>query len=377
MAACVRLGLVGLGSVSQRGILPHLSQPDLRPMAELTAVCDVVRERAKASAEKFGVPHWYGDYKEMLAGPVDAVVIATPIGLHFEQALAAIEAGKHVHLNKTMTTNLDEANQLIDAAQKAGIKIVASPGQCFRPTFRTMRRLVEEGVAGKIYFAVNGRAWLGHEHEEFRKSGDVLTDINPAWYYQKGGGPMYDIGVYSLHEMTSVLGPAKRVTGLSGIGVPERLYQGGPIKVEMDDNTLLLIDFGDHLFAYLYATNSRGPALPGLSIFGIQASIVAQRRAVTVNGEEVLPTGEMPYLWGRHSELPESHVYSDIMHLVDCVLHDRKPIVSAEYARHVVEIMDKGYLASQTGQTQTLNTTFQLQPDLAQWGPMTRESAAA
>jgi predicted dehydrogenase len=59
-------------------------------------------------------------------------------------------------------------------------------------------------------------------------------------------------------------------------------------------------------------------------------------------------------------DLPERHVYSDIMHLVDCVLNDKEPAVSAEHARHIIEIIELGYRAAETGQTQHLTTTFTL-----------------
>lgn len=121
----VRIGLAGCGSVSQRGLLPHLAQEDIRQWCELTAVMDPVPGRAEASAKKFGAKLWFEDYDEMLASEIDAVAIASPIGAHYEQAMKAIEAGKHVYLNKTMTTTKAEADGVIAAAKKAGVKVVA------------------------------------------------------------------------------------------------------------------------------------------------------------------------------------------------------------------------------------------------------------
>ncbi len=68
----------------------------------------------------------------------------------------------------------------------------------------------------------------------------------------------------------------------------------------------------------------------------------------------------MPFVSGPHLELEEAHVYSDIMHMVDCVLNDKEPAVSAEHARHVIEIIELGYKAAETGQTQNMETTFTL-----------------
>ena len=115
----------GCGSVSQRGLLPHLSQDDIKDRGELAAVMDVVAERAEATATKFGARLWFDDYDEMLASDIDAVVIASPIGYHYEQGMKAIRAGKHVHFNKTMTTTRAEADEIIRAAQDARADAVA------------------------------------------------------------------------------------------------------------------------------------------------------------------------------------------------------------------------------------------------------------
>ena len=83
----VRTGLAGCGSVSQRGLLPHLSQEDIRPWCELTAVMDPVPGRAEATAARFGARLAFTDYEAMLASEIDAVVIASPIGVHYQQAM--------------------------------------------------------------------------------------------------------------------------------------------------------------------------------------------------------------------------------------------------------------------------------------------------
>ncbi|MBN2494885.1 MAG: Gfo/Idh/MocA family oxidoreductase, partial [Deltaproteobacteria bacterium] len=196
MADEAKIALVGLGSVSQRGLLPHLVQDDLAGRCRLTAVCDTAPGRAAATAGKLGIPQAFENYDDLLAeADADVVAIATPIGVHFEQAMAAVQAGKHVHLNKAMTTTLDEADCLIEAAAAAGVKIVASPGQMLRPMHRRIREVVDAGGIGRPYLAVNGMSFAGHEYEGFRQKGDVLTDVDPTWYYKPGGGPLLDMGV--------------------------------------------------------------------------------------------------------------------------------------------------------------------------------------
>jgi len=365
MAQEVKIGLVGCGSVSQRGLLPHLVQDDLKGRCVLTAVCDNVPGRARASAEKFGAAQAFEDYGEFLArADVDLVALATPIGVHFEQAMAAVAAGKHVHLNKAMTTTASEADQLIEAARKAGVKIVASPGQMLRPMHRTIREWVDAGAIGRPYFAVNGMSFAGHEYEGFRRQGDVLTDVDPTWYYKPGGGPLLDMGVYCLHTLTGILGPATAVVGASGIGLPEREYRGRSITVEMDDMTILTIDFAEKGFGIVYAGFTWGSDAGRLRLHGSEGAIEVAEGAVTLNGRNreafpPVPADRSPEIVvGPHRDLPEAHVYADILHLVDCIREGSEPEVTAEHARHVIEIMEKGYLAAETGRRQDILSTF-------------------
>jgi predicted dehydrogenase len=189
MSKRVKLGLAGCGSVSQRGLLPHLAQEDVRQWCELAAVMDPVPGRAQASAAKFGARLWFEDYDELLASEIDAVVIASPIGVHHAQAMKAIAAGKHVHLNKTMTTTRAEADEVIEAARKAGVKIVASPGNAHTARVKRIKQIIEAGEIGRVYWAETGTAGGGHEFESFRQGQDVLSNVNPAWYYRRQHAP--------------------------------------------------------------------------------------------------------------------------------------------------------------------------------------------
>ena len=129
MGQALRAGLVGCGSVSQRGILPHLSLPDARESVRLVAVVDAVEERARQSAKRFDVGASYTRVEDMLSDTdLDLVLVATPIPYHFQNAMAAIAAGKHVYVQKTMTTTLAEATALLEARDRAGVKLAAAPG---------------------------------------------------------------------------------------------------------------------------------------------------------------------------------------------------------------------------------------------------------
>ncbi|MBI1297800.1 gfo/Idh/MocA family oxidoreductase [bacterium] len=370
MSHPVRLGIIGTGSISIRGLLPHLTMDDVQDRVTVTAVCDPVFERAEAAAARFGVPHAFTSAEELLAsGSVDAVSIASPIGFHYEQGKQAIEAGMHIHFNKSMTTTVEEADDLIARAAAKGVKLVSSPGEMLRPRHQRIREMIHEGVLGTLTWAVTGSAF-GRYHEDeasVRHGDDPLTNINPAWYFRRpGGGPLYDMTVYGLHAMTGILGPAKRVTGFSGVRVKEREFRGQILPTDMDDNTLMVLDFGDNFFAFVYGVAAGGlPQMGRPLIFGTGGVLNGDK----LNGdpfdyagrdldEEFGMNGSLPHVVGEHRTVEESHVYEDVMQLVDWVRDDKPTVASAEHARHVIEIFDAAYRSAETGTAQTLRTTF-------------------
>lgn len=371
MPEIVRMGVVGAGSIALRGILPHLSQEDVQSRVQLAAVCDPVPGRAEAAAKKFGIPQAFTTYEELLEkGEVDALTIASPIGLHYEQGKQALTAGKHLHFNKTMTTTAAEATELIELARAKNLRIVASPGEMLRPHNQQIKQLVSEGTIGTLCWAACGAAFgRYHENERVRGGDDVLSNVDPTWYYRKpGGGPLYDMTVYALHALTGILGPARRVTALSGVRLNEREFLGRMVPVDADDNTLILLDFGGALFALAYGTVA-GSLTQGFSgtYFGTKGSIIGTQ----LNGQPFEYPGRveadndpqgnqvlLPHVVGPHRAIEEQHVYEDIMQLVDWVRDGTPSIVTAEHARHVIEIIEAAYRASETGQAQELTTTL-------------------
>ena len=95
--------------------------------------------------------------------------------------MQAIEAGKHIHFNKTMTTTAEEATQLIDAAAAKNVTLVASPGQMIPSSNKRIRKLIQDGVLGQLAWAATGAAFGNtHEQEKMRHGTDALSSINPA-----------------------------------------------------------------------------------------------------------------------------------------------------------------------------------------------------
>jgi predicted dehydrogenase len=371
----VRIGVVGTGSVAQRGILPHLTQADVASKVEVVAVCDPAPGRAEAAAAKFAVPQAFTDYHDFLArADVDLITLATPIGLHYQQGCDAIRAGKHVHFNKTMTTTAAEATHLIELAAAHDRKIVASPGEMNRPHNQAIKQLIADGAIGDLCWAVCGASFgRYHENEIYRTGDDPLSSIDPSWYYRKpGGGPLYDMTVYALHGLTGILGPAQRVTAMSGVRMPFREFRGQMVPCDADDNTLILIDFGNNVFAMAYGVPAGSVTDDdNVNFYGTHGSITGlnlnqhpfdypQRHLAEQHPGGVWAGNQwiLPYITGPHRDIDEQHVFVDIMQLVDWVRDGTPATASAAHARHVVEIIEAGLRAATTGQTQQLATTF-------------------
>lgn len=372
MSRPLRLGLIGCGVVSTRDVLPNLVLPEVRQRLDLVAVCDIVEPRARATAEAFDVPRYYADYEQLVRDPqIDAVAIQTPVSHHLPASLAAIQAGKHVYVQKTMTLTVAEADLLIDAARAAGVQIVAAPGNHIRSqALREIREHIHSGRVGKICW---GRSSKGTRHEDdARRNDDAGREIDPTWYYKPGGGPLRDAAVYDIHAFTWLLGPARRVMAMSGIAMPVRHWRDTTIEVEMDDNTHFILDFGDNcfiVFSSQYIKDS--PRVPTLELYGEHGAFIVpgdgsgtyeyigesedrdrhgfKEKLVHV-GRDAVPVGQQTGL--------DHYIVADMVHLADCIASGRHPILNAEHARHAVEIVEKVYESARTGHVLELTTTF-------------------
>lgn len=376
MNAPTRLAIVGCGSITQRGLLPHLTQPDAADLFQITAVCDLDEARAEEVASRFGVPRSYASTATLLQqADVDAVLIATPAAAHFSLAMAAVQAGKHVHVQKPLTLSLEEADRLIAAANAGGVHVVASPAQMLSPAALRLRQTIEEGAIGRPYWTFASTAFVGHEFEPFRQD----QAVDPTWYYKPGGGPVYDMAIYTLHTLTGILGPVRQVAAMSAIGQPTRTWREQTIRVEMDDNTLLLLDFGQGRLGAVgghFAQMGRVVGWGFMGFYGSSGALevtelypgTAYPQHVVANPQQLagdLGLSGHPNLQaapaavsGSHRGMEEAHLWADVCHLRDCIHRGQDPLRTLEHARHVIEIIEKGYLAARSGQAQAVDSTF-------------------
>jgi predicted dehydrogenase len=360
----VRYAIVGCGSVSANRYFPNLGALS---RGQLVAVCDSVKERVKPRAEEFGVPY-YTDFDEMLAKEgFDLLVNITGAPAHFPLNLKALQADRHVYTQKPMTVTTEEASILIEEAAARGLKLVAEEAGHIFPDKLAIRRMLQEGVIGKVVWARSRCTHVGSASQD-------AWPTDPVWKYQYGSGPLREVGIERLHLLTALLGPAKRVTAMSGINQPEVVVRGGPMKgtviqVEEDDITLLTIDFGDAIFALLDTAwvQIRGIKTPDLEIYGSKGVITSMGGGPKGRELNTWLYRDEPELgirgWTEVEVIPSDKPQPPVQvlgmaHAIDCILDDKEPVLSGEHARHCIEIIDKAYIAARTGVTQELETTF-------------------
>jgi predicted dehydrogenase len=201
----LRWGICGPGWIAERfvaSVKSHTRQ-------ELLAVQSTDPNRAKAFAEKADIKRSYG-CDDMMGDPdVDVVYIATVHPRHLPDALAAIEAGKHVLVEKPLALNASEARELALAARRKGVFLMEAYWTAFLPKFDVIRQLLDDGALGSIRTVIADHGeWFGQDHRIMRP--------------ELAGGPMLDLGTYPLAFATGVLGRPERIIA-SGEDAPSRV----------------------------------------------------------------------------------------------------------------------------------------------------------
>jgi predicted dehydrogenase len=231
-----------------------------------------------------------------------------------------------------------------------------------RPTVQRMKEMINAGAIGKVAFA---RMHSSHGGPEYFQ---VTRTTDPSWFYQPGAGPLYDLGVHGLHTITGLLGPAKSVACMSSISQPTRTpigcggeFEGVPFDVNIDDQTLVMLDFGNSVHAFLDCTYCvKAYEGPNLEIYGSHGTISSSRNPESiVRMYRAIPADGLEREW-YEPDMSEELRYQSIgvKDLIDAILEDREPVLTPEHARHVIEIMVKCYTAAREGRTVPLETTF-------------------
>ena len=346
----IKIALIGCGSVSGM-YLPHLSQA---PHVELVSVCDIVYERAKERAARFNVPQHYPNIDQQLAGAAfDLLVNLTDMQEHGRLNKQALLAGKHVWSEKPMANTYKEGKALLDLARSKGLRMWGAPAVVNSPQFAFMSKAIQGGKLGKISSA---HAHYGH--------------LGPTWsafFYEKGGGSLPDLGVYNLASLTGLLGPAQAVMAMTSIVTPTRKTDNkGEIKVEAEDNAMVLMDHGNGVISHVqcgfnyfdpYGHEGTGQTNHTISIWGTHGNMGLVGYDWAPFGVDLATVeAEKPV---RYVPDPGEYVWQQGATVIsEALVAGTEPLINAEHALHVLEIIEAARESGKSGKRIALQSKF-------------------
>ncbi|HWE04498.1 MAG TPA: Gfo/Idh/MocA family oxidoreductase [Tepidisphaeraceae bacterium] len=230
----LRIGVIGCGAISGA----YLAAAKKFPILRILAVADINGAAAEAKANEFNVSR-VCSVCELLADPsVELVLNLTVPGAHASIALDAIAAGKHTYSEKPLGVSRDEGRKILRAATEKGVRVGCAPDTFLGAGMQTARKIIDDGVIGRPVAFTAFMMNRGHE----------TWHPNPDFYYQPGGGPMFDMGPYYLTALLFLLGPIRRIQGMASIAVPRRTITSQPragtaITVRTPDHVVGNVEF--------------------------------------------------------------------------------------------------------------------------------------
>ncbi|MDQ1587768.1 MAG: hypothetical protein QOJ77_933 [Microbacteriaceae bacterium] len=213
-AGPVGVGLIGAGTISREYLKNLTSFPDI----VVHAIGDVFEPVAKERADEFGIETWGGVEATLGHPDVEIVVNLTIPAAHVEIALAAVAAGKHVWTEKPFSLDRQSGLGLLDAAKAAGLRLGSAPDTFLGAGLQTARRMIERGDIGVPLTALT----------LMQSPGPESWHPNPAFLFQEGAGPLFDMGPYYLTTLMQTFGSVNRVAALGSTSRATRVIGSGP-----------------------------------------------------------------------------------------------------------------------------------------------------
>jgi predicted dehydrogenase len=350
-SAKLRVAIIGCGSVSNRYI-PHLQTSSL---IEIVSLCDIKYERATEQNNQYNVKaQTYPTIDAMLAGvPFDMMITLTNMQVHGELNKKALTAGKHVWSEKPMANTYAEGKSLLDLAKQKNLRLWGAPAVVNSPQFVFMSKCIQEGKLGRVASA----------HGQYGHTGPTWS----AFFYEKGGGSMPDLGVYNIATLTGLLGPAKSVMAMTSIVNPERTVDDkGLIKVEAEDNAHILLEHDKGVISHVmcgfnyfdpHGHEAKGQELHSIQIYGEKANMRLIGYDWETNGVYLDDSWDEP---GRLYE-QESGGYmwqEGATRVGESLITHVEPRIHVEHALHVLEIIEASRASSSTGRKIPLKSKF-------------------
>jgi predicted dehydrogenase len=341
----LRVGVLGLGSVfwtPYRGLIKRLADEG---RVELVAGYDPDPGKREALTRVSAADTSFSADKDLIGREdLDLILILTSMNEHGRLVDQALSEGKHVLVEKPMATTLEEAANLVTLSKVSTGRLMCAPHIVLSPTYREIHRRARGGMIGRIVLARARYGWSGPWWAK--------------WFYEPGGGALFDLGVYNVTSLCGLFGPVRRVMAMVGTAIPERIVEGERIHVSSDDNAHILLDFGGDRFASVTTgfTMQRYRS-PAIELYGTEG-------VLQLMGDDWAPEGFEQWrnvhgAWEVFPETDPTWPWTDgLRHLVDAVESGRPTVTTPEHAYHALEVMLAAMRSSREGRAIEIESTF-------------------
>ncbi len=263
----IKIGVIGCGKISET----YLQCARLFPILDIAACADLHLARARECVDRFSVERACTVEELLEDESIEIVLNLTVPAAHHEITRAALRAGKHVYTEKPLALERRQGEELLAEAAKRGLRLGCAPDTVLGAGIQTCRSLIDAGAIGRPAAAI--ACMMCHGHESWHP--------NPEFYYQPGGGPLFDMGPYYLSALVTFLGPARSVTGVAASGYDYRTITSSPkagkrIKVETPTHISAIVEFANGAIATLIMSfDIWAHSLPRIEIYGSKGSLNA------------------------------------------------------------------------------------------------------
>lgn len=344
----LRIGLVGCGNIS--GIyLENLAKFEKTNVAACT---DLDLERALKVADRHGIRACSFD-DIVFDASIDLVLNLTVPKAHFEVALTALKMSKHVYNEKPLALERRQGKELVELAEARGLRLGCAPDTVLGAGIQTCRKLIDEGAIGQPVGASAFMMCPGHES----------WHPSPEFYYEKGGGPLFDMGPYYLSALFTLLGPAKRAVGAARTTFPTRTVtsdqkRGKVIQVETPTHIVGALELENGAIAQLTMSfDVQKTSLPSIEVYGTEGSLLVPDP--NGFGGEVRLFRKSARDW---ETVPHSHGFSEnmrgigVLDIAHAIEEGRRHRANGELAMHVLDAMHAILEAAEQGSQAELAT---------------------
>jgi predicted dehydrogenase len=348
-ATKVNIGIIGCGNISPL----YFQACNRLHILNLVGCADMDPARAQARAAEYNTRAFGVD--GLLAHPdVQIIINLTIPKAHGEIGIAALEAGKCVYNEKPLALSREEGQRMLTIAEQRGLRVGGAPDTFMGAGIQTCRKLIDDGAIGQPIGAT--AFMMGHGHESWHP--------DPEFYYQPGGGPMFDMGPYYLTALVALIGPARRVTGSARITFPERTITSKPkhgqtIEVRVPTHVAGVIDFADGAVATIVQSfDVWKHSMPPIEIYGTEGSLQVPDPNTFGGPVRIATAGAKEW-----TDVPLTHSYANqsrglgVADMGYAMQSGRKHRASGELAYHVLDIMHAVHDASHDSRHIELEST--------------------